>query len=302
MAVKIEKVNKSSFITCEGNNYKVCFSSCGASIYSYSYKGHDWFFSPIDKNIFLDSNGFYGKTLGPIAGRYKYKGEVICHGGKHSISFEEFDFRYFEKGDSLRIEFNLCLNKDGVFYGNHCNYKITYEVSERGEILINYEIEAREDSYASLSLHSYFLFDVDDIRNLVAKIDADEVSILNNDLSIKKFVKVANAFDFKTPKLLKETCKEKENLTTRGHYLKGITYPIWVKGEQVKLVIDSSFPSGLIYLDSTPVGVIGTGNKKEKQFSCFVFEPEIDPENKEELLIKANTKKTNWIKLAFYNN
>lgn len=302
MAIKIEKVNKSSFITCEGNSYKVCFSSCGASIYSYSHKGHDWFFSPLDKNIFLGSNGFYGKTLGPIAGRYKYNGEVICHGGTNSISFEEFDYQYFENSNSFRIEFSLCLNKGNMFYGNQCNYRIIYETNESGEILINYEIEAKEDTYASLSLHSYFLFDVDDIRNLVAKIDANEVSILNDDLSIKEFAKITKAFDFKTPKPLKETYAEKENLTTRGHYLKSVSYPVWVSGNQTKLVIDSSFPSALIYLDSAPIGELGINNKKEKQFSCFVFEPEIDPENKEELLIKANAKKKNWIKLSFYND
>lgn len=302
MSINIEKTNKSNFITYGGNNFRICFCSNGASIYSYSYKGHEWFFSPLNKSIFLNSKGFYGKTLGPIAGRYKLNNEVICHGGINSISFMEFEYTYSINEGDFQIEFRLNLDKEEAFYGNHCKYIVTYKVNENGEILIQYQIEAKEDTYASLSLHSYFNFLEEDVRNLKARIDAEEVSILNDDLSIKGFSKVSEAFDFKKPKLLKETYVEKENLTTRGHYLKGVSYPIRIEDKECALEIDSSFPSALIYLDSAPVGVIGLNNQKEKQFSCFVFEPEIDPENKDELLIKSNKAKSNWIKLSFFNN
>lgn len=302
MSINIEKIINSDFITYEGNDFRICFCSNGASIYSYSYKGHEWFFSPLDKSLFLNSKGFYGKTLGPIAGRYKLNNKVICHGGDNSISFMEFEYTYSINEDDFEIEFRLSLDKENTFYGNHCSYIVTYKVNENGEILIQYKIKAKEDTYASLSLHSYFNFLEEDVRNLKAKIKANEVSILNDDLSIKGFSKIGKAFDFKSPKLLKETYVEKENLTTRGHYLKGVNYPARIEDKGCALEIDSSFPSALIYLDSAPVGVIGLNNRKEKQFSCFVFEPEIDPENKDELLIKSNTFKSNWIKLSFFNN
>lgn len=302
MSINIEKIINSDFITYEGNDFRICFCSNGASIYSYSYKGHEWFFSPLDKSLFLNSKGFYGKTLGPIAGRYKLNNKVICHGGDNSISFMEFEYTYSINEDGFEIEFRLSLDKENTFYGNHCSYIITYKVYENGEILIQYKIKAKEDTYASLSLHSYFNFLEEDVRNLKARIDAEEVSILNNDLSIKEFSKVSKAFDFKSPKSLKETYVEKENLTTRGHYLKGVNYPVRIEDNGCALEIDSSFPSALIYLDSAPVGVIGLNSQKEKQFSCFVFEPEIDPENKDKLLIKSNKAKSNWIKLSFFNN
>lgn len=302
MSINIEKIINSDFITYEGNDFRICFCSNGASIYSYSYKGHEWFFSPLDKSLFLNSKGFYGKTLGPIAGRYKLNNKVICHGGDNSISFMEFEYTYSINEDDFEIEFRLSLDKENIFYGNHCSYIITYKVYENGEILIQYKIKAKEDTYASLSLHSYFNFLEEDVRNLKARIDAEEVSILNDDLSIKEFSKVSKAFDFKSPKSLKETYVEKENLTTRGHYLKGVNYPVRIEDNGCALEIDSSFPSALIYLDSAPVGVIGLNNQKEKQFSCFVFEPEIDPENKDKLFIKSNTAKSNWIKLSFFNN
>ena len=302
MSINIEKIINSNFITYEGNSFRVCFCSNGASIYSYSHKGHEWFFSPLDKSLFLNSKGFYGKTLGPIAGRYKLNNKVICHGGDNSISFMEFEYTYSINEDDFEIEFRLSLDKENTFYGNHCSYIVTYKVNENGEILIQYKIKAKEDTYASLSLHSYFNFLEEDVRNLKAEIKANEVSILNDDLSIKEFNKIGMAFDFKNPKLLKETYVEKENLTTRGHYLKGVNYPARIEDKGCALEIDSSFPSALIYLDSAPVGVIGLNNQKEKQFSCFVFEPEIDPENKDKLLIKSNKAKSNWIKLSFFNN
>ena len=214
----------------------------------------------------------------------------------------EFEYTYSINEDDFEIEFRLSLDKENTFYGNHCSYIVTYKVNENGEILIQYKIKAKEDTYASLSLHSYFNFLEEDVRNLKAKIKANEVSILNDDLSIKGFSKIGKAFDFKSPKLLKETYVEKENLTTRGHYLKGVNYPARIEDKGCALEIDSSFPSALIYLDSAPVGVIGLNNQKEKQFSCFVFEPEIDPENKDKLLIKSNKAKSNWIKLSFFNN
>lgn len=302
MGTKIEKVGRSSFIRYSGHDFEVCFCSCGASIYSYSFKGHEWFFAPLDKNIFLTSRGFYGKTLGPIAGRYKNNGQVICHGGGRSLSFREFDYSMEEKQGVFIIEFKIDVDEEGDFYGNHTSYNVTYEARENGQIMVRYKICPKEDTYASLSLHSYFYFDKEDVRDLKAEIEARGVSLLNDDLSINRFVPVSEAFDFKTPKLLKETYVEKENLTTRGHYLKNVRYPIRVEGEKCGLTIDSSFPSALIYLDSAPVGEIGLSGQKEKQFSCFVFEPEIDPSDKEELLIKANQEKTNWIKLRFDND
>ena len=177
----------------------------------------------------------------------------------------EFEYTYSINEDDFEIEFRLSLDKENTFYGNHCSYIVTYKVNENGEILIQYKIKAKEDTYASLSLHSYFNFLEEDVRNLKAKIKANEVSILNDDLSIKGFSKIGKAFDFKSPKLLKETYVEKENLTTRGHYLKGVNYPARIEDKGCALEIDSSFPSALIYLDSAPVGVIGLNNQKEKQ-------------------------------------
>lgn len=302
MGVAIEKVGSSSFIHYKGKNYEVCFCSNGASIYSYAYKGHSWFFSPIDKKAFLSSKGFYGKTLGPIAGRYKIGEKVICHGGDHALSFREFDYSYKATDQLFLIEFSLFVDEDSSFYGNHVSYKVIYEVDEEGEILVNYHLLPETDTYASLSLHSYFLFDKEDIRELNARIDAKEVSILNDDLSIHHFAPVSEAFSFKVMKQLKSTYVEKENLTTRGHYLRGVKYPAEIQGDRCGLTIASSFPSALIYLDSAPVGEIGLSRQKEKQFSCFVFEPEVDPSNKEELLIKAKETKSNWIKLIFHND
>lgn len=302
MGVEIEKVGSSSFISYKGKNYDVCFCSNGASIYSYTYKGHAWFFSPIDKSHFLSSKGFYGKTLGPIAGRYKIGDKVICHGGERSLSFREFDYSYEIKDNSFLIEFHLNVNDDCEFYGNHVSYNVIYEVNEEGEILVNYRLLPYEDTYASLSLHSYFTFDKEDVRELEARIDSEEVSILNDDLSINHFAPSSAAFDFKTKKKLSHTYIEKENLTMRGHYLKGVAYPVEIKGDKCALTIDSSFPSALIYLDSAPIGEIGLSRQMEKQFSCFVFEPEIEPSNKEELLIKKGQEKTNWIKLQFVND
>lgn len=43
MSINIEKIINSDFITYEGNDFRICFCSNGASIYSYSYKGHEWF-------------------------------------------------------------------------------------------------------------------------------------------------------------------------------------------------------------------------------------------------------------------
>lgn len=302
MGTKIEKIGDSSFIRYLHKDIEVCFCSCGASIYSYSLRGHEWFFSPLDKNSFLSSKGFYGKTLGPIAGRYKTNGQVICHGGDHSLSFREFAYSFIEKQNGFFIEFRIDVDEDTSFYGNHTSYIVDYEVGENGQILVRYKIAPKEDTYASLSLHSYFCFDKEDVRDLTAEIEARQVSLLNEDLSIRGFVPVSEAFDFKTPKQLKETIVEKENLTICGHYLKNVRYPIRVEGDKCKLSIDSSYPSALIYLDSAPVGEVGLKKQKEKQFSCFVFEPEIDPSDKEELLIKANQERTNWILLCFDND
>ena len=141
MSINIEKIINSDFITYEGNDFRICFCSNGASIYSYSYKGHEWFFSPLDKSLFLNSKGFYGKTLGPIAGRYKLNNKVICHGGDNSISFMEFEYTYSINEDDFEIEFRLSLDKENTFYGNHCSYIVTYKVNENGEILIQYKIK-----------------------------------------------------------------------------------------------------------------------------------------------------------------
>lgn len=301
MGIRIEKIRHSTFLYFSNKTVRACFSSCGASIYSYSFLGHEWLFSPLDKRCFLSSKGFYGKTLGPIAGRYKTNGTVICHGGEHSLSFQEFDYFYEEKESHFMIEFHLDVDEKEAFYGNHSTYIVRYEIEETGEIFVQYKIIPREDTYASLSLHCYFCFAEEDIRELKAKIPAEKVSILNKDLSISSFVPVTKAFDFKEEKQLKETYIEKENLAVCGHYLKNVFYPIFIEGNKQRLMIDSSFPDGLIYLDSAPVGEVGLNKRKEKRFSCFVFEPEINPSDKDRLFIKANEERTNWIRMRFYS-
>lgn len=301
MGIKIEKIGRSSFLYFANRKVHVCFSSCGASIYSYSFLGHEWFFSPLDKRRFLSSKGFYGKTLGPIAGRYKTNDTVICHGGEHSLSFQEFDYLYEEKEGRFMIEFHLDVDEKESFYGNHSTYIVRYEIDEAGEIFAQYKIIPTEDTYASLSLHSYFCFSEEDVRELKAKISAEKVSVLNKDLSIFSFIPVTKAFDFKEEKQFKETYVEKENLTVCGHYLKNVSYPMFVEGKEQRLMIDSSFPDGLIYLDSAPVGEVGLNKQKEKQFSCFVFEPERNTFDKEKLFIRANEERTDWIRIHFYS-
>ena len=114
---------QSEFFTLSQNEMKGRFSSLGAGVSSLSLDGKDLILTFEHDEDYLSASGFFGKTLGRIAGRipspfvldgkeYEVKNSedgISLHGGnKDSFSFLPFEGRVEEDEKEKRVIFTHC--------------------------------------------------------------------------------------------------------------------------------------------------------------------------------------------------
>lgn len=297
------------FIYIKSDKLEIILSTIGASIYRLKIFNHDFLLSPDDKNEFLYSKGFYGKTLGPIAGRYNLKDYnkninediVILHGDKYALSFKKFNYKIKQKDNQIQIAFEYKYNvKNDTFNGNNTKYKIIYIINnDKEEILLKHEIKAYEDTYASLSFHPYFVLS-DNINCLSYKLKfkAMKRSIVKDNFLIDSFIPIDDGFNFSRLKTIKNEINKNPKLKEKGQYFLNKEKDIIIKDHNYQITIKSDYKDILMTINQLPIKTM-FNNKQEEKYSALVIENEIAPNQKEQLFIKAKETKKHYIKYIF---
>lgn len=282
-------------------------SSFGASIYSLKAYNHEFLLSPDDKTRFFNSKGYYGKTLGPIAGRYNtldygYKEKnIVLHGNENGLSFKNFDYEIKVNNSYARVIFTYVMNeKEKDFIGNNAIFIVEYILNHSNRLKVKHKIKALENTYASMSSHLYFCLKEKDIRETYLNLNSNEVSIISDDFLINSYTNNLKGLNFKELKLLKNELQNNSPLLRKGHHYKNVKYPIIIKDKSYKIKINSTYPDALLTIDQLPCGEV-CQNEKETKYRAYVIEPEITPDNKESLYIKKGETRIQTIEYNFKN-
>lgn len=182
--VNIENYNGYNFITLNYNFFEVCFCDLGASIFYIKFHNELMTLTPSEKNEFLHSNIYHGKTIGRLVNRlkgncleignriYKLKnneGLNTLHGGLDGLSNRKFTYKIKRNFHKISIIFEYSENeKIGGLPGNF-NILVIYELSKNG-ILIKYKATSSCLSVCSLTNHTFFTLGEQSIKTLELQI------------------------------------------------------------------------------------------------------------------------------------
>ncbi len=236
--MKINKkiLDKIELIEVEvSENFVVTLSSFGAAIYSIYYHHELMNITPKDLKDFYLSNKYFGKTLGPTAGRIA-KGEfkmddtiyhldknehgiTSLHGGNHSLSFTNFTSEIKLGENDALISFK-CLrhDKDGGYPGE-VNYEIQYLFNtNQDEITMRFLASTNDKSFVNLANHLYFNLGESDASELFLKLRSHYYMLMDDDLIPLKKKMVTKPFNFIFKKPIK---KDINNSALKGPNLNG---------------------------------------------------------------------------------
>lgn len=217
------------------DHFKVTLCSFGASVYSIYYHDHLMNITPKELKEFYLSNKYFGKTLGPTAGRVangefqmddvvyhldkNEHGITSLHGGNHSLSFTNFvsEIKLGEKDAAVSFR---CLrhDKDGGYPGE-VNFEIQY-LFETGkdEFTIRFLANTNDKSFVNLANHLYFNLGEEDAGELYLKLRSHYYMAMNDDLIPLEKKRVTKPFNFIFKKQIK---KDVSNSALKGPNLNG---------------------------------------------------------------------------------
>lgn len=171
------------------------------------------------KSFDLKSATYYGATVGRFAGRinqgvFVLNGKEISlnknndnyslHGGIHGFSQKIWDIIAVDDNNDPSIKLRLLsMNNDENFPGD-LEVELKYTLSEKNELILEYQAKATEDTIINLTHHSYFNLDghkasIEEQELLVNSEKIVETNEHNVPTGI--ILNIGNGpFDFRTPK------------------------------------------------------------------------------------------------------
>lgn len=158
------------------NGMMVELSTFGAAIQNIALRHESGWRSIVlsykDEEALCASGSYAGRTLAPNAGRIRGGALDICgrkhslapndgqnqlHGGKHNLSFTDWDVEKLEEApDYVKLCFTA-MQPDGLdgFPGNR-RYYVSYVIEDTNWIRIVYRAESDQPTYVNLSNHTYW--------------------------------------------------------------------------------------------------------------------------------------------------
>lgn len=302
---------------------KVVLCSRGASLYSLKYKSKRLNLVPKDKEFFLNSPQYFGKTLGRVAGRIPCNLKVndsplnldetingFClHGGDmNSLSFQEFDtsvknedgrisvsFKIFSRSGNCKFPGNLTARVTYVFYDNRNDFEILFFASSDA------------DTPVSLSNHIYWDLNNDnDVSNQVFYMSSNGYGVDDGKSQLVLGINpILPCLDFRTPTKLGEKLDYiEDNLPT--HTIDHLfTFPsiktdvpqATLENDSFKIKLFTDFPAMNIYVDNSLTKVkFKNGEDFLGKRRAIALEPQINLVDRDVLILKANEQFEHFIR------
>ena len=168
-----KKKYTSGYLAIENDRgLKGVFTTLGAGVYSLTLHGKPLILQPVDRQVYLSSNQYFGKTMGRVIGRLKKdvkilgkecdllagKDGICLHGGgEKSLSFRDFSGIVFSEGDYNGVMFNYISPDGECGFPGELDVKITYLIPlSSNELIIKQEATTTKETIISLSNHIYW--------------------------------------------------------------------------------------------------------------------------------------------------
>lgn len=312
MEMKKEIYHNHTFYTI--NNEKgleVTFCNYGASVYEVKYKGRTVSYHEDSYEDFLKSNKYCGKTLGRVAGRiinglmmiddksYQLEtneGNNTLHGGIHSLSYQDFETSVNETSDAYNIVFKYTSPDGECGFPHEVRFIIVYSVSKNeNKFSIHYHANASGLTPVNLSPHMYWRLGGNNILDHQLKIDADEVTIIDNELIIIGKEKVNKMYDFRNEKKVGLDIKEvaKSNPRANGYdcgfILKKSNQPqISLSNDGIRLNINTDMNMAIVYSNCYGTNHMMKSYGLDNQYCGIAIEPQMYAPRFKDKLIDEN--------------
>lgn len=307
---------------------EVVFYNVGAQIYSIKINGQILTYTPENNFDKLTVGKYFGKIIGPIAGRIfqgeltidsdnriflknklNEKGITLLHGSDQSFAFLRFDVKENDEEDYHEFIFSkdyVDLVNDHLF---DAYIEIVYQIFKEKNVLNTlFKVTPKNDSYFSLTSHLYFnLSQNDNILKHKLFIDSDKIGRLDDDLILINYDKCDKIYDFSKGKLIGENIQETSPISTRGY-----DHPFLFKektdannprivltGKDYELKIFTDLTGAYIYTNnySEPIEIVDRG--QDIKYGAVAIEPQIEPFNFEKMFIEKDKTRINFIRYEF---
>lgn len=320
-----KKVTDSGYLTIKNNLGLVGnFSTIGAGVRSLTLDDKRLTLMPKEPLDYLNSDQFFGKTLGRVAGRipgdYKVddvtyhliKGaDSLClHGGEmESLSFKDFKGTIVPKENASAISFFYHSPSGEAGFPGNVDVRVTYEMPiDENELRIYFEAQTDLNTPISLSNHIYWnIFSSKDVNSYRLKVNASKYGVFHkgNQL-VEKTADVPECLDFRELSSLKDKLDLIEkNIPEIGTLDHAFLFDN-VMTDKPQIILDT--PELLIecYTDFDGVNIYVDSSMKKWDFAngdnllerrAIAIEPQIFP--KDNIILTPNQKFSHFIRYRF---
>ena len=310
-----ETMNKGCRIVVIRNDrgMEVTLSDFGAAIYEIRINDMPMTIGNKDFGKWMYSGSYFGKVIGRVAGRVKEaklmigkeeyhldqnEGKNTLHSGKEGLCYKPWIYDIHEKRVGAVVDFYYHLMDEEEGLPGEQMINVRYVIHKK-ENVIDVKFTAgkpTKDTYTRLTNHPYFnLGGYKNVRNHRLTLDADRVSLFDDERLATEFAKVPPYLDFRKGVSLDEALPNKElaKLSTGGldhvfirsdakcvDYRKDKTPMekplLTLESPLASLQIFTTFPAITCYADNFPGGGMLTNGNEEEKYGGLALEPRFD--------------------------
>lgn len=200
-------------VAIENGDYRFSVLTWGATLYYYGTKDVNIILNHKNVEDYFSDPSYMGEVVGPVANRIA-KGTFSLDGKKYTLEINNGENNLHSGsacyGQHLWSIMGVGANSislalatpDGLggFPGSH-EIMVTYAISDRGELSIQYRSVSSEKCPVAITNHAYFnLSSGNDIRNTILQIDSNSFVDVDSSLIPTGVFPVENSdYDFRTP-------------------------------------------------------------------------------------------------------
>ena len=271
-------------------------SSFGAGLFSLDYEGKSMLGQPASYEDYAYSTGYYGKTVGPIAGRikegkYEMGGKTYqlpinengncLHSASLCYAFAHFDYETQESEESIEVRFFASFPSSPCFPASS-KVEVIYSLA-RKEASLKITMKVTPDAPIPLNVTNHAYFNLGGEKN----VHADTLTLKQREVArysssallLDRFDKPSKELDFSSPKRIGEDVDSPSLLPVTGYdhcfLLSSSSGPKAVlENAAYRLEIDTDADGLQIYSANFPVsGQLMQSGHLDERASGITFEP-----------------------------
>jgi aldose 1-epimerase len=245
------------------------------------------------KSFDLESAPYLGATVGRFAGRinkgiFELNGKIFglninsdnhaLHGGNLGFSKVVWEVKSINHGENPSITLVYASPNNDEKYPGDLSVELTYTLSEKNELIIEYHATSTEDTIVNLTHHSYFNLDGhnSDVSNQEMSVNSKEIlETTNENIPTGTFLDLTNSpFDFSSFK----KCPAKIDTTFILNKGKELAASLFSKKNKLKMSVYTDQPAVHIYVGGNCEAIKGKENVLYHSLSGICFETQNFPD------------------------